>query len=138
MSEQNKAVARRFYEEVFNRKNVNAIDDLCAPDFKDHSPMPGQGSGAKGVKDMFSTYIKAFPDLRLTVEEMISEGDVVAARFSGEGTHKGEIFGAAPTGKRISFHGIDMLHFKNGKVTDAWHQGDDAVALMQLGVKMPV
>lgn len=137
MSEQNKATARRFYEDVFNRHNVNLIDELCAPNFVDHNAMPGQAPGTKGIKDMFSVYLKAFPDLRVTVEEIVAEGDTVAARFSGEGTHKGELFGTPATGKRIKFQGIDFLRFKNGMVTDAWHQGDDMIALMQIGVKPP-
>ena len=137
MSEQNKAAARRFFEEVFNRHNLNAIDDVCAPDVVDHGAMPGQGPGTKGIKDIFAVYLKAFPDMRVTVDEVIAEGDTVAVRFSGDGTHKGELFGTAATGKKITFHGIDFLHFRNGKVAEVWHQGDDAIALMQIGVKPP-
>ena len=137
MSEQNKATARRFYDEVFNRGDVSAIDQLCAHDFKDHTALPGQAPTAQGLKQIMATYLKAFPDIKVTVEEMIAEGDLVAARFSGTATHKGELFGTAPTGKRISFNGIDFLRFKNGRVTDAWHQGDDVIALMQLGIKPP-
>ena len=137
MSEQNKATARRFYDEVFNRGDVSAIDQLCAADFQDHTAMPGQPPGPQGLKQIMGTYLKAFPDIKVTVEEMIAEGDLVAARFAGTATHKGEMFGTAPTGKRITFSGIDFLRFKNGKVTDAWHQGDDVIALMQLGIKPP-
>ena len=136
MSEQNKAVARRFFEEVFNRHNLNAIDEVVAPTFVDHNAMPGQAPGAQGTKDMFAIYLRAFPDLRVSVEDIIGEGDVVAARFSGTGTHKGELFGTPATGKTIRVQGIDFLHFRNGKVTDAWHQGDDMLALMQIGVKL--
>lgn len=138
MSEQNKTVARRFYEEVFNKKNVNAIDELCASNFVDHTAMPGQAPGAKGLKDIFAVYMKAFPDMRVTVEEMVAERDLVVARFTGEATHRGELLGTAPTGRKITFHGIDMLRIKDGKATEAWHQGDDAIALMELGVKLPV
>ena len=137
MSEQNKAVAKRFYEDVFNRQNLNGIDEACAPDFVDRSAMPGQAPGTQGLKDMMGIYVKAFPDMRVTVEEIIAEGDTVAARFSGTATHKGELFGTPATGKTITFHGMDFLHFKNGKVTEAWHQGDDVIALMQIGVKVP-
>lgn len=137
MSEQNKATARRFYDEVFNRGDVSAIDQLCAADFKDHTAMPGQAPGAQGLKQIMGAYFKAFPDMKVKVEEIIAEGDFVAARFSGSATHNGELFGTAPTGKRITFNGIDFLRFKNGKVTDAWHQGDDVIALMQLGIKPP-
>lgn len=137
MSEQNKAVARRFYEEVFNQQNVNAIDDICAHDFVDHSAMPGQAPGAQGLKQIFGMYLKGFPDIRVKIEEMIAERDLVATRISGEATHKGELFGTAATGKRIQFNGIDIVRVANGKVAEAWHQGDDMIALMQLGIKPP-
>src|SRR5437867_2740597 len=108
MSEQNKAIARRFYEDVFNRKNLNAIDEICSPTIVDHSAMPGQAPGAKGMKDMFGVFVRAFPDLKVTVEEMVSERDLVVARISVVATHTGELFGTAATNRRVTFHGIDM------------------------------
>jgi steroid delta-isomerase-like uncharacterized protein len=137
MSEQNKTLARRFYDEVMNKKNLNAIDELGSPDFVDHSAMPGQAPGLKGVKESTEMFLKAFPDMKMNVEEIIAEKDIVAARVSGTGTHKGEFMGAPATGKRVSFHGIDMIRFKGGKVVEVWHYGDDATLMAQLGVKMP-
>jgi steroid delta-isomerase-like uncharacterized protein len=138
MSEQNKAIARRFYEEVFNKQNVNAIDDVCAPNFVDHSAMPGQAPGAEGLKQIFGMYLKGFPDIRVKIEEMIAERDLVATRFTGEATHRGELFGTPATGKNMTFNGIDIIRVTNGKVVEAWHQGDDMIALMQLGIKPPM
>lgn len=138
MSEQNKALVKRFYEEVFNNKSVKAIDDLCDANFIDHSAMPGQAPGRKGLKDMFGMFARAFPDMRVAVEEMIAERDLVAARFSGQGTHRGELFGTPATGKTMKFNGIDIIRVKNGKAVEAWHQGDDMVGLMQLGIKPPM
>jgi steroid delta-isomerase-like uncharacterized protein len=138
MSEQNKALVRRFYEEVFNGRNVDAIDDICARDFVDHNAMPGQEPGTQGLKQMFGLYLRAFPDMQATVEEIVAERDLVVTRFTVEATHKGELFGAPPTGKRMRSHGIDMLRIRNDKVAEAWHQGDDVVVLMQLGVKLPL
>lgn len=74
----------------------------------------------------------------MNVEEMIAERDIVACRISGTAMHKGELMGAAPTNKKIAFHGIDMIRFKGGKAVEVWHQGDDVVVLMQLGVKPPM
>lgn len=138
MSEQNKALAQRFYEEIFNKKNLNAIDELCAPGFVDHHPMPGQAPGVKGVKDVFALFIEGFPDLRVAVDEMVAERDLVVARFSVTGTHKGPLFGAAPTGKRVTFHGMDMVRIQSGKATEVWHYGDEMEVLMGLGVKPPM
>lgn len=138
MSEQNKAVVRRFYEEVFNNHNVNAIDELCDAGFVDHSAMPGQAPGRQGLKESFGVYMTAFPDMHVNIEEMIAEQDLVATRFSGDATHRGEMFGAPPTGRKLKFNGIDFIRVKNGKAVEAWHQGDDAIAMMQLGIKPPM
>jgi steroid delta-isomerase-like uncharacterized protein len=137
MSEQNKMLTRRFYEEVFNKKNLNAIDELCAPDFVDHNAMPGQGPGAKGLKDVFAMFFRGMPNLRITVHELVAEDDIVVARFTGTATHTGELMGAAPTGKTVTMRGMDMIRIKNGKATEVWHEGDDALVLMQLGVELP-
>jgi predicted ester cyclase len=90
------------------------------------------------MKDMFGEYLTAFPDIKTTVQEMIAERDLVVARFTVEATHKGEIYGTPATGKRIAVNGIDILRIKDGRVSEAWHQGDDLVALMQIGVKLPM
>ncbi|MEX2271024.1 MAG: ester cyclase [Vicinamibacterales bacterium] len=138
MSEQNKAVVRRFYGEVFNKQDANAIDELCDPNFVDHGAMPGQAPGRQGMKDSFTMFLKAFPDMHVNVEELIAERDLVAARFTGEATHRGELFGTAPTGKKMKFNGIDIIRIKDGKAIEAWHQGDDVIGLMQLGIKPPM
>jgi steroid delta-isomerase-like uncharacterized protein len=137
VSEQNKALVRRFYEEVFNKQHVNAIDELCTPDFVDHTAMPGQGPGREGFKQSFALFMPGFPDFHATIEDMVAEGDVVVTRFTGTATHKGEVMGAAATNKRVTFHGIDWLKFKDGKVAEAWHQGDDMMVMASLGAKMP-
>jgi steroid delta-isomerase-like uncharacterized protein len=137
MSEQNKTLTRRFYEEVFNKKNVNVIDELCAPGVVDHSPLPGQRPGSAGLKDVFRDYFKAFPDMSLTAHEMIAEGDIVVTRFTGQGTHSGPLFGSAATGKKVSFTGIDMIRIKDGKATEVWHEGNDVAVFLQLGIQPP-
>jgi steroid delta-isomerase-like uncharacterized protein len=137
MSEQNKALARRFYEEVFNKQNVDFVDDACTSDFVDHTAMPGQGPGREGLKESFGSFKTAFPDMHAEIEDMVADGDVVVARFTGTATHKGELMGAPATNRRITFHGIDWLKFKDGKVAEVWHQGDDMMVMASLGVKMP-
>ena len=138
MSEQNKAVARRFYEQVFVKRNLNGLDEIFAPNIIDHSPMPGQAPGVAGIKEMFGMYLKAFPDAAVSIEEIIAERDLVVARFSAAATHDGEMMGAAPTGKRVTFEGIDMLRIQADKVTEVWHQGNEMLVMMQLGIKPPM
>ena len=137
MSEQNKKLTRRFYEEVFNKKNLGVIDELCSVGFVDHSALPGQAPGAAGLKAVFQEWLQAFPDMNLTIHEMIAENDYVVTRFTGRGTHKGTLLGAPPTGKEVSFSGIDMIRIKEGKALEVWHEGNDATVLMQLGVQVP-
>jgi predicted ester cyclase len=138
MSEDNKALVRRFYDEIFTKKNANAIDEICSPDFVDRNPMPGQSPGRQGMKDAFGGFLHAFPDMAVTIEEMIAERDLVAARFTVTGTHQGELMGAKPTGKKITVHGIDMMRIVGGNVVEATHYGDEIIALMKLGVRLPV
>jgi predicted ester cyclase len=137
MSEQNKAAARKFYEEFFDKKNVAAVDEICQPDFVDHSPMPGMKPGLEGMKDMMGIFQKAFPDLKTHIEAMVAEGDAVATRFHITATHSGSMSGETPTGKQVTFHGHDWITFRDGKATGAWHQGDEAMVLAQLGIKPP-
>jgi steroid delta-isomerase-like uncharacterized protein len=138
MSEENKALVRRFYDEIFTKKNTNAIDEICSPDFVDRNPMPGQAPGRQGMKDAFAGFMRAFPDMVLTIEEIIAERNLVATRFTVTGTHHGEIMGAKPTSKKITVHAIDMMRIVGGKVVEATHYGDEMIALMQVGVRPPV
>lgn len=137
MSEQNKELTRRFYEEVMNRKNLQAIDELCAPEIVDHTAMPGQAPGLEGMKQMFAMFVEAFPDMRIEVEDLIAERDLVVARLAMSGTHKGPLFGTPPTGKHVTFRGVDMVRIRDGRATEVWHYGDDFLVLGQLGVKLP-
>ena len=136
-SDQNKTLTRRFYDEVFNKKNFGVIDELCAPGFVDHNPAPGQGSGLQGLKSWMQQFLQAFPDMKVTVHEMIAEGDVVVTRLTCQGTHKGTFMGAAPTGRSVRFSALDMVRIKNGQATEVWHEGNDALVMMELGAHMP-
>jgi predicted ester cyclase len=137
MSEQNKATATRFYEEVINRKKLDVIDELCDPEIVDHNALPGQRPGREGLKDSFGQFLTGFPDLRATVHELIAEGEMLVARFTMEGTHTAELMGTAPTGKRVTFRGIDIVRIRNGRAVEVWHEGNDLEILMQLGVQPP-
>ena len=136
MSEENKAQARRLYEEVFNKANVDAIDELCVPGFVDHTALPGMAPGIEGVKQLLGMYFNAFPDLRITVDEMVAEGDVVVVRSTVTATHTGDLMGIPPTGKPITLRGLDFVRMSGGKATEIWHFEDDMFA--QLGVAPPV
>jgi predicted ester cyclase len=92
--EENKAAERRFNEEVWHKRNLAVIDELVAPDFVDHSPLPGQGPGREGFRQVgVELALAAFPDVRITIESLVAEGDMVVVRWTAEATHRGEFMG---------------------------------------------
>jgi steroid delta-isomerase-like uncharacterized protein len=128
----NKATARRWYEEVFNAGNLDLIHELFAPNFVDHDPV-NPLPGLEGVRQVVGMYRGAFPDLHITVEDWVAEGDKVVTRFRAQGTHKGPLMGIPPTEKQVTVTGIDMLGFEHGKISEHWGNRDDLGMLQQLG-----
>ena len=120
MSEENKALMRRFYEEAFNRGNLGIIDELAAANFVDHAPFPGQGPGTVGLKESFASMRAAFPDIHVTVDQMVAEGDKVATHITIRGTHRGEFMGVAPTGQPVTGRVSDVVRFAGGKAVERW------------------
>ena len=134
MSEANKALVRRFYDEVHNQGRIELIDQLCTPDFIVHTPPPSMEPNPKGMKQMFGVVRSAFPDWNITVEEMISEGNTVVARITVRGTHIGDFMGIPATGKAFAVKGMDMLHVVDGKATEVWHYEEEEGLWQQLGI----
>jgi predicted ester cyclase len=132
-TEVNKANTRRFYDEVFNKKNGAAIDEFIAPNHIDHAAPPGMPGGLEGVKQTINMYLTAFPDLHFTVEDMIAEGDKVAVRLTVSGTQQGKFMDIPPTGKHTMVTAIDINRFAGGKCVEHWLQMDTLGLLQQLG-----
>ena len=131
MSDQNKNNVRRLFEEVWNKGHVPVADELFAPTYTHHdSSTPDVGRGPESEKKRVALYRNAFPDIRLTIEDLTAEGETVVARWSCHGTHKGEFNGIAPTGKQIHMTGISIARFTNGKMTEGFVNWD-ALGLMQ-------
>ncbi len=133
MSAENKALMRRFYDEVNNGGAVALIDELFAADFVEHEEFPGLASGREGVKQFFTMIRTAFPDFRMDVDDLIAEGDKVVARSTMSGTHKGEFMGMAPSGKQFRVSAIDVVRFTDGKAVEHWGVTDAAGMMEQLG-----
>src|ERR1700746_1250360 len=134
MFEANKSLIRRLIEEAVNKGNFKVMDEIISTDYVYREPTAGEKRGRAGYQKIVTTYRNAFPDIKLTIEEQVAEGDKVVTRTSGGGTHRGELFGAAPTGKRVSgVSGIVVTRIANGKVVeDNWVY--DALGMMrQLG-----
>ena len=134
MTEGNKECVKRLFDEVLNKGKLGLLDTLIGAAYVEHSPSPGQASGAAGVKNRIETLRGAFPDLRYALEELVAEGDVVAARFSWRGTHKGEAFlGIPPSGKAILVRGMGFYRLREGRIVEHWDNVDDLGMLTQLG-----
>ena len=138
MSEaENKTIAQRFNEDVWGRGDEAALEKLLAPDFVDHGALPAQTPDRDGHKQILGVFRSAFPDLQVTTEEIIAEGDKVVSRWTARGTHQGELMSIAPTGKEVTITGIDVLRIAEGKVVERWAEGNDLEMMQQLGVVPP-
>ena len=134
-TENNKALIRRVNEEAINQGNLALLDELVGSDYVEHDPnYPQPVRGAEGLKQYFQTFRSAFPDLHFTIEDIIGEGDTVAVRQTGRGTHQGELFGIPPTGKQLTVTAMHFHRFVNGKVVESWVNSDSMGMLQQLGV----
>jgi steroid delta-isomerase-like uncharacterized protein len=131
-SEQNKALVRRAFEEPW-KGNLDVLDELLASDYVGHDPAsPEPLRGPEGVKEFISTYRAAFSDARVTVEQQLAEGDLVATRWSGRGTHDGELMGIQPTGKQVTVSGLTISKLLGGKIVEEYQNWDTFGMLKQL------
>ena len=137
-AEENKAVVLRQEEEIFTRGNLDAADEIYAPGYVGHDPSnPEDVRGPEGAKQAAADYRRAFPDLRVTVEDLIAEGDKVVACLRFRGTHLGELEGIAPTGRRVDCTGIVVSRMEGGKIAEDWANFDDLGLMRQLGAIPP-
>jgi steroid delta-isomerase-like uncharacterized protein len=129
-TEENKAIARRFFEDAFIQGN---FEGLLAPDYRDHSAPPGTGSGPEGIRQLTEPYRSAFPDLRFTIDDQLAEGDKVVTRYTFIGTQTGPLMGIPPRGKQVRMAGISIYRIANGQLQEAWVQYDALGLMQQLG-----
>lgn len=134
MSEQNKALVRRFYEEI-DKGNIEILDELVAEDYLDHSPppFPGLASGREGVKQAFRLFQQATPGMH-RIEEQLADGDKVVTRLTSMGKHEGDLPGAPRTGNDLKMTSITIHRIANGKLVEKWSEKDVLGYLQQIGV----
>src|SRR5918994_3852294 len=135
-AEENKEKARRLMEEAFGQGNTEVIDEVLHSDFVCYDPNSEAGEirGADTIKSEIEYFRNAVPDLTYTVIDQVAEGDKVVTRYTASGTHQGEFFGVAPTGKRIEMSGIQIDRFsENGKMVEEWPEYDLLGAMKQMG-----
>jgi steroid delta-isomerase-like uncharacterized protein len=134
MSEENKAIVRRFIEEVWNNGNLDVIDELVSEDHVDHDPgREGTPGGREGMRAFVQMYRSAYPDTHIEFGEIIAEGDLVAGNWTATGTHQGELMGIAPTGRSIKITGMGMDRVRDGQIVESWGNYDSLGMLAQLG-----
>lgn len=120
MSNPNEAVARRWFEEVWNLRRTETIDELLTPDSVCHAE-GGEMRGPEAFKAASHTpFLAAMPDLHIEVEATVAEGDQVAVRWLATGTHTGDGFGLPPTGQPVQIRGVTWIRFENGKMMEGW------------------
>jgi steroid delta-isomerase-like uncharacterized protein len=134
MSEDRKALVRRGWEEVVNQKNLDVIEEVYAPDFVWHEP-DQDIQGYNQARQYATTYFEAFPDMNITVDDVLAEGDQVVSRYTIRGTHQGETeeFGP-PTGRQMELQGITIHRFEGDKIVEEWERYDNLSVLQQLGL----
>ena len=135
-TEQNKALVRRDYEELF-KGNLDITDELIAADYVCHHGTGIEIRGPEGLKQLFRSNSIAFPDLQITIEDLIAEWDRVALRDTLSGTHQGELFGIPATGKHAVWSGVWIYRLAGGKIAEIWGQADAMSLMQQLGVTPP-
>ena len=131
----NKTVARDFYAALAAGGDVDAaIEQFVAQDFVEHEALPGMDATRETPRRMFTMMHAAFPDLGITVHDLLAEGDKVVARITFTGTHQGEFLGAPASGNQVAIDGIDILQIRDGKVAAHWGVTDMAGAMAQMGM----
>lgn len=135
MSEENKSLAHRFIDEVYNKGNLDFIDEVVAPNWVEHDPSSPEGmsSSLEGAKRFVEMYRNAFPDIQITVEDLIAEKNKVVTRWTARGTHQGELMGIPPSGNRVEVTGINIDRIEGGKVVESWSNYDTLGMMQQIG-----
>jgi len=133
-SDNNKAVVRRYYEEVLNQRHIDVLDEIAVEDYVEHDPFPGQGNGRADLKARVGTLFGAFNPLHFAIEDVIAEGDKVVVRWTNAGTDSGGFMGMPATGKEFGVAGIDIHVVRDGRIAEHWHVVDQLAQMQQMGV----
>jgi steroid delta-isomerase-like uncharacterized protein len=132
----NKATIRRLHDAIKGGAELisQTIDEIVEPDVLFHAPVPTGATGAQALKQVWPMLLRAFPDLHVTVEDLIEEGDKVVSRNTVTGTHQGEYMGLPPTGKYVTYHEIFIFRFAAGRIAEIWGVVDVFSQMKQLGM----
>ncbi len=135
--EANKQHVRRFFEEVWSTGDIARRDSFLAADYRGHVAGTTEPLDREGWTGWFTGFRQAFPDARFTVEDMVAEGEVVAARLTMRGTHQGELNGIPPTGREVVVTGMSFERVVDGRIVEGWNENDALGMLGQIGALPP-
>jgi predicted ester cyclase len=133
----NVEIARDYTHRVFNGHNPDLASEYVTPDVRWHGGTLGTVEGAENLVALLRDFIGALPDLNAQEQDIVADGDTVALRFVVEATHKGELLGIAPTGRKVRWDAVDVYRFKDGKITEEWAADDLTAILYGVGAYTP-
>ena len=133
MTQDNSAIVRRFVDEVINQGKMGSAEEFVWEDVVEQVPLPGQGPGLEGLKDVLRGMRSAFPDIDFSIKEQVCEGDKVVSRFEWTGTHKAEFMGVPATGRQVRVWGMVIDRLEAGRIKDTRILMDALGLMMQLG-----
>src|ERR1051326_5031307 len=135
MADESKRIVRWLIDEAYNNGRLEVVDELFVPDAVVHDPaLQGDVVGVASIKEMIRGFRRAFPDFVVLIEDQIAEGDRVAGRWAARGTHHGDLWGIAATGKEVTVTGTSLYRFAIGRIAEAWTNWDTIGLMQQLGV----
>ncbi|MEJ5946229.1 ester cyclase [Pseudokineococcus basanitobsidens] len=135
MSRDSVMAAQQAFGDAVNSGDLAAFERLVAVDSVDHDPAPGQEAGPVGFEHFFTELRTAFPDLAIAVDHLVATDDEVAFAYTVTGTHQGELMGFAPTGRSVSFRGMQISRFEGDRLVERWGSSDQMGMLAQLGIE---
>jgi predicted ester cyclase len=131
---ENKDICRRFFDDVVSQGDLSLVDEICAPDYRIHATLSGlEAIDREALKELVASWRSSFPDGKITVEDIVAEGDLVAARMLERGTHSGDFKGISPTDKPVEYGSMTFLRVVDGRITDHWGLLDMPSVLEQIG-----
>jgi steroid delta-isomerase-like uncharacterized protein len=133
--EENKAIVRR-YQEIYNRNDLDALDEVMSFDVLTPKLLPGMPPALEGAKAVHRKTLIGIPDFHTEIQDLIAEGDKVVARVLMTGTHTGDFYGIPATGKRVEFTGVFIARIENGRIVEHWGEEDAYNLLLQMGMKL--
>jgi steroid delta-isomerase-like uncharacterized protein len=135
MLEERKAICRWGYQELWNARNLDVIEEAVAPDVVVHDVVHGELRGPDEIRELVIAFHRAFPDLQMTIEDQVGENDTVVTRYSVTGTHAGEaLLGVGPSGKRATISGVNISRFGGSHIVETWETWDALNLVQQLGL----